>query len=172
MQIYIPLWFYSNCQLFIRHIPYPVFTFHYGSILISTSATCLAVLSSFTFHYGSILIWTCFLFFFDERIYIPLWFYSNTIKDCRRYFGAVFTFHYGSILIYFHQRFLNIACIFTFHYGSILIDVSSTRLSDVYVFTFHYGSILISPHNPTVLIATRFTFHYGSILIHLLKMIL
>ena len=55
-----------------------LFTFHYGSILISSKRLTSLTYDKFTFHYGSILI--------------GKW---ETIK-CK---GKIFTFHYGSILI-------------------------------------------------------------------------
>ena len=77
INIYIPLWFYSN--LFDSQV--------------------LQKCKQFTFHYGSILICTCFTKRFNIFIYIPLWFYSNQLDMFSFLPILQFTFHYGSILI-------------------------------------------------------------------------
>ena len=76
-------------------------------------------------------------------IYIPLWFYSNSLDDAVSIVIDVFTFHYGSILIIASATFWFLAIIFTFHYGSILMSFPVSIKSLVGIFTFHYGSILI-----------------------------
>ena len=99
-----------------------LFTFHYGSILISFATNVYAYTASFTFHYGSILIQgksrvhnraVIFTFHYgsiliykintsnsNNPIYIPLWFYSNETSNSQNGKTVKFTFHYDSILIY------------------------------------------------------------------------
>ena len=99
IQIYIPLWFYSN----------------------TTPPYLLWAAKKFTFHYGSILILIHLKKFKMTPIYIPLWFYSNYNNQLRQFYRDLFTFHYGSILINLTNPTALITNRFTFHYGSILI---------------------------------------------------
>ena len=99
-QIYIPLWFYSNGKTSIQILLHLIFTFHYGSILITSKALNNFSPTKFTFHYGSILI---------------------LLKFDRPHARTKFTFHYGSILIKPLFYFDVTTKRFTFHYGSILI---------------------------------------------------
>ncbi len=55
------------------------FTFHYGSIQMKTKKMIGVDESGFTFHYGSIQIRMYQNLSSCNRIYIPLWFYSNVI---------------------------------------------------------------------------------------------
>ena len=98
--IYIPLWFYSNIASEIASTVPPVFTFHYGSILIKLIPPRYMVSPGFTFHYGSILIFSLL----NPSLAL-----------------IVFTFHYGSILMTIKPPKNFRTKRFTFHYGSILI---------------------------------------------------
>ena len=99
--LYIPLWFFSNdmygstlpsVKIFTFHygssqtmdnwfsISFPIlFTFHYGSSQTFCHMSPCFSSSSFTFHYGSSQTYCTLDSFFDEKIYIPLWFFSNEL---------------------------------------------------------------------------------------------
>ena len=59
----------------------------------------MLIASIFTFHYGSILMSTIGMIAPVNTIYIPLWFYSNIFSAAEELELSKFTFHYGSILI-------------------------------------------------------------------------
>ena len=67
--------------MFILNLFILLFTFHYGSILISIVAAEDIITPEFTFHYGSILICEKFSLELPRLIYIPLWFYSNVMSS-------------------------------------------------------------------------------------------
>ena len=118
----------------------------------------------FTFHYGSILISSWQLDIIQICIYTPLWFYSNLGLIFFLPATHLFTFHYGSILIDTQSRFYRKRNKFTFHYGSILIFYSMPATSSIEIYIplwFYSNWIRIN----STTIAVSFTFHYGSILI-------
>ena len=99
MQIYIPLWFYSNDYGEYIDMGLNKFTFHYGSILIRKTYMKSANIKI----YIPLWFYSNFLppvsLFHLLLIYIPLWFYSNDLKNLRHKRPSTFTFHYGSILM-------------------------------------------------------------------------
>ena len=98
LQIYIPLWSYSNVYSFSIPKSSFIFTFHYGPIQIISLGTNKQALAKFTFHYGPIQIK---IFSFNYDIF------------------SEFTFHYGPIQILYKVSFDIIYALFTFHYGPI-----------------------------------------------------
>ena len=75
-----------------------IFTFQYGSIQIDAEFKCQPIDEAFTFQYGSIQITNRpNANGYERLIYIPIWFYSNTIFSTEGGFKGVFTFQYGSI---------------------------------------------------------------------------
>ena len=102
------------------------------------------VRSSFTFHYGSILILQSKWIIQIYLIYIPLWFYSNSLirlKNCKIIQIYIPLWFYSNALI---CSLVYSPSVFTFHYGSILMPLSLSKSVSMSTFTFHYGSILIS----------------------------
>ena len=100
--IYIPLWFYSNGLTDEIIERFDIFTFHYGSIQISST----------------VIVHTTIM-----EIYIPLWFYSNIKK--LEFIVLVKNLHSTMVLF---KWFINFKpkhnfILFTFHYGSIQIDI-------------------------------------------------
>ena len=118
--LYIPIWFYSNMRQFAFLIP--SLPLHSNMVLFKSCALCqYTFYSFFTFQYGSIQIQTLWLvqlemlslhsnmvlfkllwlagYVLRWRLYIPIWFYSNTnvSKDSNTCYH--FTFQYGSIQI-------------------------------------------------------------------------
>ena len=100
IEIYIPLWFYSNIirgivivSINVIYIP----LWFYSNLSVPASRSGSIYL--FTFHYGSILICLHLRNTCESKIYIPLWFYSNVTTIIQKNKRNIFTFHYGSILI-------------------------------------------------------------------------
>ena len=119
--IYIPLWFYSNLTSSLNFPVEVKFTFHYGSILIEEGLIVPSTIVSFTFHYGSILILT---------------------KSTTEVLSSSFTFHYGSILIKTIMVSIPYTAIYIplwFYSNESCIDIILTNNK----FTVHYGSILM-----------------------------
>ena len=116
--IYIPLWFFSNpllAQYFRSCLP---FTFHYGSSqtlkTLQASFRCSYLHSTMVLLKPSKLFWPSYYHLhlhstmvllkrckgYCKRkwtiIYIPLWFFSNSIDIKLDKLLMLFTFHYGS----------------------------------------------------------------------------
>ena len=143
----------------------PWFTFHYGSILI-----CLILKSCF-FKFIYIPLW-----FYSNSvsrgtvsrcwwIYIPLWFYSNQSEhlqnQCRNKIYIPLWFYSNN---YWYIRYLDFKRIYIplWFYSNKVCTISGyCKLT----FTFHYGSILIFDVPKSITQWKWFTFHYGSILI-------
>ena len=86
----------------------------------------------------------------DNKIYIPLWSYSNNItykKNVQRDFIYIPLWSYSNLK---KNRFSDTPQGFTFHYGPIQINCSITLSTSYAVFTFHYGPIQMATQDTLV----------------------
>ena len=142
LQIYIPIWFYSNLISQLLHILCPYL--HSNMVLFKL----------FQRHwYGS-----------DLCIYIPIWFYSNYTTNVIKVYVEEFTFQYGSIqignanspspfLAYLHSNMVLFKLMADYYPDALRINLHSNMvlfklkviLDDLIypLFTFQYGSIQI-----------------------------
>ena len=96
IKIYIPIWFYSNSFQVIFYFIYV--NLHSNMVLFKSEIQLVWVKTqSFTFQYGSIQITYEEYMFVDNKIYIPIWFYSNSFRQKEIKMLISFTFQYGSI---------------------------------------------------------------------------
>ena len=95
----------------------------------------------FTFHYGPIQISNICFISYSYRIYIPLWSYSNDIRNYLTHYAQTFTFHYGPIQMLAPPDTTGSGFSFTFHYGPIQMFVIAFVIVARVLFTFHYGPI-------------------------------
>ena len=121
MQLYIPIWFYSNG---------------------SPKLYCFPNLKNFTFQSGSIQIqMPANRVIFNNVLYIPIWFYSNFVSLVACFAFYVFTFQSGSIQMPTSTSYVLSTKYFTFQSGSIQIPCSSISTALSVFFTFQSGSI-------------------------------
>ena len=86
LRLYIPLWYDSNKEHGCETVQNYSFTFHSGTILISTTYNTVKQFTHFTFHSGTILIQHPPKNYLAIVLYIPLWYDSNNcwIRVCSR----------------------------------------------------------------------------------------
>ena len=100
-----------------------------------------------------------------RKIYIPLWFYSNTFDEMLVFAKQIlFTFHFGFILTLQTLQVEDCAMLFTFHFGFILTNfhtLGSATLTFIYIPLWFYSNQFSTFSLSSSLL---FTFHFGFIL--------
>ena len=86
-----------------------------------------------------------------QKLYIPIWFYSNGKPCINVQFVKIFTFQSGSIQIFLNTSIAFAITPFTFQSGSIQIILSYLLSRCCSIFTFQSGSIQIFPFQRTFL---------------------
>ena len=147
MQLYIPIWFYSNENLEsdetdIHALHSNLVLFKYDPMRVNDDTT--------------------------GKLYIPIWFYSNVLPSALYVLPHCFTFQSGSIQIY--QPYCLLFASNSLHSNLVLFKCYFALIVCYFdIFTFQSGSIQISFLrflNPTPI---TFTFQSGSIQICMLS---
>ena len=142
--LYIPIWFYFNPNAIMHPSRIFIFTFQYGSTFKFNAQIGRNKSNYFTFQYGS-------TFNSDpgrsrrqhNRLYIPIWFYFNSIAGNAEGSIVTFTFQYGSTLMEHKRNKKNKRNNFTFQYGSTLIYSCQFRIFFMLICSFLSTSLYL-----------------------------